>query len=346
MQLPGFVMLMHLVSMLVSCACFEDVALGCSIAGTVEDPDRQGACAAGPNVDDSDDSAAMQVRREKAKPLAALESSSDLAANVSVSCDPIKAPQTDSDFVSKFRPCGTYSSCSLPVADISYGKRDYPERTTIESNNFIIAANVVHPGRTLVRNQNYIVQFDIGLTKNRDASSVDSSTRISSTNWPFSVCPNGPDGGECCLEAIMNGDDDWGDLGIGANYDCMGQCGPGSLAAGWLSGCDVDRTRTAVVGGLDCAKHDLCSVYKSVLIGSAAGGFCADPDCGDEAAQTVFNCWSGFSFGNPGGIGTGNRICRSDTHGEFNTIGSQGGGGNCPGWQGYSMGQGLITRTP
>lgn len=310
--------LMRFLSMLFSFSCFDYVSLcGCTECSV-------------------DDHSAMQVHVIKSTSL------SGVAANASERCDPLRPPQTDPNFLSKFRPCGGYSSCRLPVAEITFGKRNYPERATLESNNFVIAANVVHPGRTLVRNQHYIVQFDIG--GHGRPSSVEHSSRISDSNWPFSVCPNGPDGGECCLEAIVRGDDDWGDLGMGANYDCMGQCGPGSSGAGVINGCRPDTTRTAVVGGLDCAKHDLCSVYKSVLIGSPASGFCTDLDCGDEAAQTVFNCWSGFSSGNPGGTGTGNRICSADVNGEFNLVGAEGGAGDCRAWHGDSLGQGLVNR--
>lgn len=41
----------------------------------------------------------------------------------------------------------------------------------------------------------------------------------------------------------------------------------------------------------DCMKHDVCSVFKSVLTREAAYGFCDDIDCGDEAFHTVVGCF-------------------------------------------------------
>lgn len=43
-------------------------------------------------------------------------------------------------------------------------------------------------------------------------------------------------------------------------------------------------------------KHDMCTAYKALIQRdsvdwSADDGFCYDIDCGDEAAQTVLNCW-------------------------------------------------------
>lgn len=83
--------------------------------------------------------------------------------------------------------------------------------------------------------------------------------------------------GETCVETFVKTDDDWGEIdGLENGYDCMGTCGPGCLGFG---------------RGRDCLKHDVCSFFKSYALKEDANGFCKDIDCGDEAAQSVINCW-------------------------------------------------------
>ena len=88
--------------------------------------------------------------------------------------------------------------------------------------------------------------------------------------------------GESCVETFVLTNDDWGRIdgkpaiNPFSAYNSMGSCGPSSWAVGAAE---------------DCMKHDVCSYFKSLALKEQASGFCPDFDCGDEAAQTVTNCW-------------------------------------------------------
>merc|ERR1711865_710786 len=97
------------------------------------------------------------------------------------------------------------------------------------------------------------------------------------------------------------------DLGMNAldseAYNCMGGCGPGCTSLPFFDNITVSPDD---IGALDCLKHDLCSAWKTVFSGKPVSGFCHDPDCGDEAAMTIFNCWRGWRlFGSVGGSNDG-----------------------------------------
>ena len=93
-----------------------------------------------------------------------------------------------------------------------------------------------------------------------------------------------PNKGKTCMGAIVQANDSKYDATLGG---CAGKCGAGCSGAGWAK---------------DCLKHDICVTYKNFMLNptltssnveeNKPTGFCDDLDCGDEAAQTVMNCFS------------------------------------------------------
>lgn len=196
-------------------------------------------------------------------------------------CQATTGPREDPEFLQHFRPCGTLSAiCTdLPLVEAN---KDYP-------GGGVAGA--------LIPDQDYVVQFDVGL---HPAVARDVLKRHLNE---IDTCINCPDYNETCLETIVTGGAMWGDLGLSTinprEYNCMGGCGPGCASSPLLKG-------RYDAGALDCLKHDLCSAWKSLQLGRSTRGFCHDPDCGDEAAMTIFNCWKGWRlFGSVGGSGTG-----------------------------------------
>jgi len=239
-------------------------------------------------------------------------------------CQATSGPREDPNFLSSVRPCGNYSSLCTDIPLVEANK-DYPGG----------GIGAVVPG------QDYVVQFDIGLhpavardVLKRQLGEIDS-------------CAHCPAFEERCFETVVTGGAMWGDLGMPSvaptAYDCMGACG---------KGCSNVFGRTEDdIGALDCLKHDLCSAWKSLRIGQAARGFCHDPDCGDEAAMSIFNCWSGFRlFGSMGGSRSGPfsepAVCEEHTtrgcwsHGGWFTM------GRCKVFQGWRRGQGIPDPHP
>lgn len=155
------------------------------------------------------------------------------------------------------KPCGTYKELNCPYE--------------------VIAANRDHPGEGAgdLDFKPYIVQFDIGVHRNIKAKVESTADK----GHPCIGCSAGEDGepytgGEQCKELIVKGNSD-------VSGGCAGKCGPGCIVgAGWAK---------------DCLKHDVCVSYKSLVLGGTAweddDGFCYDIDCGDEAAQTILNCY-------------------------------------------------------
>jgi len=134
----------------------------------------------------------------------------------------------------------------------------------------VIPANVDFPGEGPgdLEFKPYIVQFDIGVHNSIKAIVEQTADQ----GQPCIGCSAG--GGEQCLELIVKGNSD-------VSGGCAGKCGGGCvIGAGWAK---------------DCMKHDVCTAYKDLVLGGNAwnddDGFCYDIDCGDEAAQTVMNCY-------------------------------------------------------
>jgi len=106
----------------------------------------------------------------------------------------------------------------------------------------------------------------------------------------------------------------------GGNYGCMGGCGPGCAKLGW---------------SLDCLKHDVCSAWNALRLNKPSTGFCADVDCGDEAAQTTYSCTSKNT--------KEEEICEDGkTTGSFWITGKVGHFAQCPKFVGKVKGQGLL----
>lgn len=241
-------------------------------------------------------------------------------------CEATRGPRDDPDFLSKVRPCGNLSSLCTDIP--------------------LVEANKDYPGGgigAVLPNQDYVVQFDVGLHPEVAREVMRSRLR------EIDSCVSCPDFQESCYEAVVTGGAMWGNLGlldVGVKaYDCMGGCG---------QGCSGSPGRTHQdVGALDCLKHDLCSAWKSVRQGRATKGYCHDPDCGDEAAMALFNCWRGFRFfGSVGGSRRGPFsepvICAPGdvtirgcwNHGGWFTQ------GRCKVFQGWSRGQGIPDPHP
>lgn len=213
-------------------------------------------------------------------------------------CSPVKG--TKKDLKEKVKPCGFYGSKCTDL--------------------FTVERGVTYPGNDEAFDPkcgtDYIVQFDIGLNPN--VHDIDGSISIREQL--------GFGSGETCLEVVVTDCDDWGNLGIDAlpsgGYDKMGRCGAGALGVG---------------DAMDCLKHDVCSAFKSAVIEGPATGFCDDPDCGDEAAQTLFNCKS-KQTDEPTTC-----HCDGSTTGSWSTI-SHVFGGNCKAYKGCDKGQGIPSE--
>lgn len=238
-------------------------------------------------------------------------------------CQASAGPQADPRFLENVRPCGNYSSICLDIP--------------------LIKANVDYPGGgpgNLRPGQDYIVQFDIGLHPEVAQRVLKKGLK------QIDTCMSCPEFEEKCLEVVVTGGSNWGDLGLASlgrrAYDCMGGCGGGCFN----SYGDKDA------GGMDCLKHDVCSAWKSVRLGRQAKGFCNDPDCGDEAAMTIFNCWRGWRlFGAWGTADSGPfsepAVCERDpgvrgcwNHARWVM------GGQCKLFQGWDRGQGIPDPHP
>lgn len=242
-------------------------------------------------------------------------------------CQATLGPRDDPGFLDRVRPCGNLSSVCTDIP-VVYANRDYPGG----------GVGAVMPG------QDYLVQFDVGLHPEvareilrRRLREIDSCVH----------CPGLEAFGEQCYEAVVTGGAMWGDLGKSSlglapqAYDCMGGCGIGCQGA-------LAAHSKEDVGALDCLKHDLCSAWKTVHSGRATQGFCHDPDCGDEAAMAIFNCWRGYRFfGSLGGARSGPfsepAVCDASDS-EVKGCWSHSGWftpGRCKVFQGWERGQGI-----
>lgn len=215
-------------------------------------------------------------------------------------CSAVSGTNTKEDLKQKVKPCGFYSSKCTDL--------------------FTVQRNVTYPGNGALDPKcgtDYIVQFDVGLNENVEG--INASNSIYKT---LSLHKEATGNGEVCLEVIITDCDDWGNLGItslpAGGYDNMGGCGAGKVGVG---------------DAMDCLKHDVCSAFKSAMIEGPASGFCNDPDCGDEAAQTLFNCKN--HAGEAAACS-----CHGGTTGSWSAV-SKVFGGNCAAYQGCDKGQGI-----
>lgn len=279
--------------------------------------------------ENSDDSS-----KEKAQALAIDSNAQGLNSSAhwprrsqSSQCQPTRGPSLDPHFLDRLRPCGELASVCTDIPLVE-ANRDYPGG----------GVGAVLPG------QDYLVQFDIGLHHAVAQDVLGKDFRH------INSCVGCPNFVEQCFEVVVTGGDHWGNLGnqsMGLDphaYDCMGGCG---------AGCKTPGRRQEDIGALDCLKHDVCSAWKSVKTGRASAGFCHDPDCGDEAAMTLFNCWKGLRlFGSVGSHGAGPfsrpAICNLDDHqiqGSWNHAGwfTR---GRCKIYQGWKKGQGIPDPHP
>ena len=188
----------------------------------------------------------------------------------------------------------------------------------------VIPANVVYPGEGVgdLAYKPYIVQFDIGVH-----SSIKDKVLNSLEQWDGDVpCIGCEEESETCLEIIVEGGSD-------ATGGCAGKCG---------SGCSI------IGGGYakDCLKHDVCTMYKAIHLGIVSDynyGFCFDPDCGDEAAQTIMNCYLVIRWWRDRNI-----ICDqsgmsrdSKQYGHWSPLGSTFVEGHCWNFRDWASGQGI-----
>lgn len=192
-------------------------------------------------------------------------------------------------FLRQFKPCGFYKTHCADKFTSWFGS-DFTLTDEVKINT-----NVCYPGQgddDLYAGV-HLVEFDIGLDeatydayltlKNEDGGDrliddIDATTYLDFDETGSYKSERAFQLGETCIETFSRGDGEdshWGDL-HGNNFDCMGTCGPGCMGAGH---------------GKDCLKHDICSYYKGYVLEEKSEGFCMDFDCGDEAAQTVSNCW-------------------------------------------------------
>jgi len=196
--------------------------------------------------------------------------------------------ETNKDtFLRQFKPCGYYKThCQHKFEDWF----DHADILGIE-------ANVCYPGRGEhdLRKGVHLVQFDIGLDEetyhaNPEDSLIDdvdttgnyldiSNSDGETGNPIWTSGEKSMELGESCVETFAETNDHWGKIPgeqHTANYNCMGKCGAGCQGLGIAK---------------DCMKHDVCSYFKGLALDKEAVGFCRDFDCGDEAMQTVLNCW-------------------------------------------------------
>jgi len=227
------------------------------------------------------------------------------------------------------RPCGYYESMGC----------DHP----------VIPPNVAHPGEGDgdIEAMPYIVQFDIGTHANvldKVTSSLVGTEFGNCIGCAGSVGDEYELGdnvvlnasGETCLEIIVQ-------AGSDVTGGCAGKCGVACSFSSW------DPTTWNPAGyAKDCLKHDVCATYKAVVLNNFnyADGFCHDPDCGDEAATTLMECWEG-GWGWDIAL-----ICKSedfdenpDVYGKW-TFGSiaMSSEGPCSNFRDWSSGQGIPNR--
>lgn len=211
--------------------------------------------------------------------------------------DPTNDPST---FIDQFKPCGWYEQNCGHMFDTWFESEGGYNKN---NEDYQLKANVCYPGRGEDDMQDgvHLVQFDIGLDKtaydaflgfdgepgnNKFIDHIDGTGERSylsfehymqTGNWKKTATFDGATWkfGEHCVETFAKRNSHWGDL-YGNSYNCMGKCGKGCQAVGY---------------GRDCMKHDVCSYFKGIVLNEEADGFCRDFDCGDEAAQTVTNCW-------------------------------------------------------
>jgi len=202
----------------------------------------------------------------------------------------------------------------------------------------VIPANLVHPGEGPgdLENKPYIVQFDIGIhpeledlvgKEHKNYQHKHKRERLTKDNNGKNI------EGEKCLEIIVEGGSD-------ATGGCAGKCG---------GGC------TLLKGGgyaKDCMKHDVCATYKAMSQSTTNGyafskedGFCYDPDCGDEAASTIFNCFNDdYLFDTPITCEKSNFDRYKNAYGHWSHATKAFDEGPCENFIGWKNGQGIPDK--
>jgi len=225
-------------------------------------------------------------------------------------------PENDGEietFLDAFKPCGHYANLGCPYE--------------------VILANVDYPGSGPGELEfiPYITQFDVGLHQTvseliREQASDDQMDKFIGT----------PNEGETCVEAIVQANNSRFDATLGG---CAGKCGSGCglFSAGWAK---------------DCLKHDICVTYKNFMLNptltssnvkdNQPNGFCDDLDCGDEAAQTVMNCFSERRWGWDENIVCDEQVFEVNpkAFGKWN-LAMHFAGGKCYNYESWARGQGV-----
>ena len=223
-----------------------------------------------------------------------------------------------------FKPCGWYKEhCDQVVVEQTLiNKRDFKPHRTYDINNVpVIESNTDYPGmgneHDMHNGELFLVQFDIGLHEKiyekyqaekafdgkellRTDTFLDISNVYDKTTgeWNYdkaaSIYSTEPQFGEFCFEIMVHNQENWDSrqkLG-----KCMGTCGVDCSAS-----LPILKPSGGVGDGKDCMKHDICLAFKDVLgfERDLDKDFCMDWDCGDEAAQTLLDCYEDNVLNNP-----------------------------------------------
>jgi len=232
------------------------------------------------------------------------------------------------ELFSYFKPCGYY------------------EKTCKHHNFEIIPANVDYPGsgtHDISNGERMIVQFDIGIDVKLRKKVFDGlkypivQKNCIGCQWNDWKLPGDIDksaSGETCIEAIVKIGTNLGNY-LGFKGGCLGKCGTG---CDWIGG----------GMGKDCAKHDLCSYYKLIITKQKYHHkevFCFDPDCGDEAAQAVLNCFKASWFLDPVKVCHESEFDKNPSYYGHWSLGSYLVQGNCGNFVGWDNHQGLPDKS-
>jgi len=266
-----------------------------------------------------DASANFSIRGNKESELTSPEESNEEMYDLESACpvftqNPIGNPSLTNQMLDAVKPCGYYEQSGCAQYEV-------------------IAANVDYPGEGTddLHFRPYIVQFDIGV--NRGIKHVvDTDHRDWRSRHPnkgrHSIGRH--EEGEQCMEIIVQGGSD-------ATGGCAGKCG---ISCNRIGGAGYAK---------DCLKHDVCTTYKALVQSEVdfekADGFCYDPDCGDEAAQSVMNCYIDDSGRDTPIRCDENNFSDSRAYGFWSyAISLSGFAGPCHNFVGWDNGQGLPDK--
>lgn len=259
------------------------------------------------SLDDTKAASSSSLRRDNPEKPSSEETQSlrELDSDCPVFTDnPYEDPDLTKKMLNAAMPCGTY------------------EDKCKHKNYEVIRANVDYPGEGEgdLDFKPYIVQFDIGVQSKIKEKVEKSSYKF---HPPLAAVTMS---GEQCFELIVKG-------GSMATGGCAGKCGRGCLiGAGYAK---------------DCLKHDVCVSYKALKLGGNHWeqknyGFCYDIDCGDEAAQAIFNCYIDYWFNDKSIICDESTFYHNkDAYGHWSYSTKAFIEGPCHNFVGWSSGQGI-----